>query len=174
MRPLWNVLLALTTCATVPIEKHDDYDSLMDYLKRGYQEQQPERFQFFHQPSRPLPIVLENRRQLVYVGDQRGDGYCLTAYTSHPADRQKLEEKIYCTLYGSQQIDAYSWGTIQMNGTLVQQWTGLRRENPAGLNGENWPELQVMFEELKLKFINAAGNDSLYQEAVRRMRIRQR
>ncbi len=169
MKTLISFFVTLSCASIPPADKFDDYKSLVDYLKRGYQEAEIERYQFFSHPTEPVSVTIENHYLLTFVGDRNGPGYCLRQSYPRP-DKKANEEKVYCSLDGSGRLDSIAWGTAALNGKFTSYEMGERRFNPSSLNGQSWEQLQWWFDDFKQEFMTAAGNDRLYQGAVRKMR----
>lgn len=170
----WS-LCTLLSCATVPVEEHDRYDSLTDYLLHGRKEEEFERYGFFHETGNEISVRAEGGI-IKYFADQQGDGYCLVRMTPVAAGEPTgWEEFIYCSLYG-RMLDAY--GEVETELSLVEgkreislrkQVVGYRRETPE-FNGRTWEELGREFERVKDKFLQRLPDKPEYYPIAERLR----
>ncbi len=168
-------LCALLSCATVPIQEHSRYDSLMDYLQHGRKEEEFERYGFFHETGNEISVRAE-WGVIKYFADQQGDGYCLVRMTPVAAgELAGWEESIYCSLYG-RMLDAY--GEVEVELSLVggkreislrKQIVGYRRETPE-FNGRTWEGLEREFEKVKDEFLQRLPDKQEYYPIAERLR----
>ena len=163
------IFLALTLvgCSSVPLEHHDDYTSLSDYLRRGYLPPKLDRYPYFEEETSPLELSVGNT-QLTYVGDERSKGYYLRV--SAPLAEGTLRERVFCSLSGSPSLDAYSEGVLTNSGGIITYATWFRKENPCGPRDKEWEEIQDWFTQVRAEFVTGAGKNPLYNDAIARVR----
>ena len=159
-------VLTLAGCSTVPMEHHDDYSSLADYLQRGYSPPELTRYSYFGKEIPALELSVGNTH-LTYVGDAWGEGYYLRV--SAPLVGGATRERVFCSLYGSDVLGAYSEGTLNPSGEIIAYATWFRGENTSGAQGKEWEELQKWFAQVRAEFVVRAGNNSRYRDAVAHM-----
>ncbi len=157
------LVMALAGCSTVPMEHHGDYNSLIDYLKRGYSPSTLSRYSYFDEEKNPLEISLGPTR-LAYIGDAHSNGYYLRVST--PLIEGTIKERVFCSLHGSLSLDAYSEGLLTSSGEILTYATWFIRENPHGPNGRSWEELQEWFAHYRQEFMAKVENNPLYRDAL--------
>ncbi len=177
-RTLLASLALLCSCATVPIQEHDRYDGLLDYLQHGRKKDSLDRYDFFLETEDELSVKA-GEGIIRYVADALGDGYCLIVATPQrpstddsPAGR--WEEQIYCSLYGKM-MDAYGEAEVEFSlvegkrdFALRRQIIGYRRETPA-FNGRSWEDLDREFRRVKRTFLERISQRQKYETISRKL-----
>lgn len=168
---LAGLVALLIGCAyTAKFEKADpDYcNSLVDCIKKGPPEEKKQEsdYEIFLKTYPPIEIT-KGSKTIRYIENMYGPGYCL-------AVADGTDENMYCSLNSNNNLDAYSWSYIE--GNQKRSMTVLRSQTPMGVNGKDWPDLELEFREAQFIFGNLIKNDldsfknPYLMEALRRIR----